>query len=844
MKRRTLISIFIVAALLAMAAGAGFLFGRRGESAGSQTVQTGGKAVAKESDRIAVVNLDEGTSAGETNINYAEKMSEFPGINFEYSSLEQARSGFENGQYGAYIVIPATFSKSVESINSTPQASFLEYAVNQTYSGETQYELLYDVISYAKTLNDNLTYMYLDNILSEFHDAQDGASSVMANDLKDKEAIDNIQSYDLVALVEVPELKQDENTTETLDLSEYTEANSEAIQSIDDQYMLCVEEIRGELQMMEESGRQLSDLLTTLSEQVAEINLTVDSQGGSIAEQADAALDQSLKDYVSGAPDKEELGEQLQTVRDSNQYIKDQWLRSGEIYNNALPEKLEGELTKALEAAADNVPGLTVSETGYGQYTVTLENSDKVESAGKAKSADEETAPALTFTLVENELSDQSLEEEALLREISAALAAAENETETIEVPVHIEGQACGAGCACTAPPCSCGVEGCTGGEGCPCGMEGCTCGIVSCTCGQPIDTTVDHDAAKSVKTVLAAFDEKAQALGYDSAAEFLSKYGSGDVEFTDNREIKVEGDADAFAACVQDKVKAVDITAYSISGMTDTLYDEDGNPMTDKNGQLVKLSSLVDLEDKELEEMMEDLAASNVLDIQSVRQLVKEQYVDPVEKNAESAKAAFVQRNEEEKDHVEEYNRTMRSFHPQVNSLFVTENISAMTQNNSEQQTALAENNTAYMDYADKVFQTATENVATLQENLNETKENSDQAVTDGLSAAKGVKEETSWENQEILAAFSAKLPYTRLGSAEYTQAYQFIANPVNTEDLSGESSHKTVVEKTANQDTGSGQEEEDTFPWEAVYIAAGSLIIILIGLLIWNMARRREEQ
>ena len=66
--------------------------------------------------------------------------------------------------------------------------------------------------------------------------------------------------------------------------------------------------------------------------------------------------------------------------------------------------------------------------------------------------------------------------------------------------------------------------------------------------------------------------------------------------------------------------------------------------------------------------------------------------------------------------------------------------------------------------------------------------KDASNQAVEDGLSAAKNTKTTTSKENQNILADFSAKLPYTRLGSMEYTQAYQFIAKPVALNDVSKE--------------------------------------------------------
>ncbi len=370
MKYRRIVSVIIFAVAVAAALGAGILIGRSGQAqdkAQTQIVaQSEDTASEKESDRIAVVNLDEGVSVSGANVNYAQSVSEFPTISFEYSSLEQARSGFESGQYGAYVIIPATFSQSVESINSSPQATFLEYAVNQTYSGKMQYELLYNVIKYAQTLNDNLTYMYLNNILSEFHDAQDSAAGVMENDLKDKEAIDSIEAYDLVALVEVPELRQEENTTEPLDLSQYTEANTQAIQSIDDQYMLCVEEIQQEILTMTETGTRLTELLTDLSDEVAQIDLTVDGQGASIADSADAALAQSLKDYVDGAPDKEQLASQLQSIQDNNNRIKEGWLKSNEIYNNGLKGNLDSQIQAALGAAADSIE-LTVTPDGVGR---------------------------------------------------------------------------------------------------------------------------------------------------------------------------------------------------------------------------------------------------------------------------------------------------------------------------------------------------------------------------------------------------------------------------------------------------------------------------------------------
>lgn len=91
----------------------------------------------QESRKIAVVNLDEGTTSAEEKINYADKIVQFPSSSFEYSSLEEARTGLTNGKYGAYIIIPAGFSQNVVSLNTTPQAAQLEYALNKNFSGES-----------------------------------------------------------------------------------------------------------------------------------------------------------------------------------------------------------------------------------------------------------------------------------------------------------------------------------------------------------------------------------------------------------------------------------------------------------------------------------------------------------------------------------------------------------------------------------------------------------------------------------------------------------------------------------------------------------------------------------
>lgn len=261
----------------------------------------------KESKKIAVVNLDEGVSENGGLINYAERLSGFPDADFEYAALEAARTGFGTGKYGAYIIIPAVFSQNVESINSVPQISELAYAVDRSYSGGSQYELLARVMSYMNSLNNNLSYMYVDNILREFHEAQDGVNSVLENDQKDKEALERVRIPSLVSLVELPEMHGEKNEMEMLDIADYTAKDTALALAIDAEYEESIRDIREELFSLSEEGRKLAESLGSLAEQMPEPNLLTDENGGDIAKNAKAKLQEELERQAAQIVDRERI---------------------------------------------------------------------------------------------------------------------------------------------------------------------------------------------------------------------------------------------------------------------------------------------------------------------------------------------------------------------------------------------------------------------------------------------------------------------------------------------------------------------------------------------------------
>lgn len=548
----------------------------------------------KESKKIAVVNLDEGVSENGGLINYAERLSGFPDADFEYASLEAARTGFETGKYGAYIVIPAVFSQNVESINSVPQVSELAYEVDRSYSGGSQYELLARVMSYMNSLNNNLSYMYVDNILREFHEAQDGADSVLENDQRDKEALERVRIPSLVSLVELPEMHKEKNETEMLDISDFAAKDTALALAIDAEYEESIRDIQEELFSLSEEGRKLAESLDSLAEQMPEPDLLTDENGGDIAKNAKAKL-------------KEELERQAVQIADRERIIRC--------------------LTEVKEFCEERQD--------------VKEKQDEEEQEAEEPDAEEEQAR------------DEKPEE--LFREAEDLIRELENETEP---------------------------------------------------------------------------------------------------------------------------------------------------------------------------------------DIDRICELMETEYIAPVKENADRMKRELEQMFEAEQELAAAYNEKLTAFCPQMKGDFLAQNLAELDENHTLMQEALSANNQAYMEYAEETSASFKEDTDKMKKHVEEVKQEADAEVTDKLHEAKKVKEETSAVNQNVLAAFSSKLAYTKLGNAEYEKAYQFIANPVLAADKS--------AAREAGKFTGDARKKdpESEEPLLTVmYAVLGILTAALTVQICLYIVRRRKR-
>ena len=180
---------------------------------------------------IAVVNLDDGVKLKGKKAYYAGKIITLPNEHFYMTGLDDARNGLKSGKYGAYIVIPATFSKAVESINNDPQKATIKYTVNADNNDASLASIVYDINSFASVVSENITFIYVSAILDEYHRAQDNTKVILRNDSIDLDNINSISPESLLGRYENVKENNIDFKPSDIDLDKYNIENENIVDS-------------------------------------------------------------------------------------------------------------------------------------------------------------------------------------------------------------------------------------------------------------------------------------------------------------------------------------------------------------------------------------------------------------------------------------------------------------------------------------------------------------------------------------------------------------------------------------------------------------------------------------
>lgn len=354
---------------------------------------------------IAVVNMDDGVTVGDTQVNYAGQLLSFPNGHFTVTGLTDAKTGIENGKYAAYIVIPETFSASVTSVENDPAKVILSYRYNAKLGEEAKLQAVSDINAFMALFNSNIAYMYMDAIMAEFHRIQDDSAIILANDNMELELIADINASELIASAVPVEEVTVGSDVQPVELTAYYARNDAILSGMQSEYSAALQKgkedyalIKGESAAVENAAEKFFGLYDTTAQEMAA------AQAQSLAE-GQNKLSEAVGDYNQNADSQEEemrgiaakiINLQLEADRKAaenqlQEIVND--LKGGTSGNDpgGSREETADQAPVSIEETAEESEEETTEETAEESEGETTEETAEESEAETAEESEEET---------------------------------------------------------------------------------------------------------------------------------------------------------------------------------------------------------------------------------------------------------------------------------------------------------------------------------------------------------------------------------------------------------------------------------------------------------------------
>lgn len=762
-------------------------------------------------DKIAIVNLDEGVIIQDEKVNYAEKLIIDLADNFLFTGLEDARQGYATGIYAGYLIVPATFSESVVSLNDTPIRAEISYAINDNLREDVKEEVIYDVLTLMNDINDSVSYMYLHSVLDDFHTAQDEADTVMNNDLKEKEAIDAVQADDLVALVPMTEFTVVENTIEPVDISDYMLQNMEFTNQIGLKYTEYLMASETDHMKINEEALLLMDEMGNMSGIMESSNFSQSEDGSSLYQDGAEELDTLLEEYNAALGEEEtKISENVLGIyEDINLYLTayDRTVaaylaENVTAYNNTLKalEELLAEYEKKYVLVSTEEMQI-MEETLEAQNTMLTEQQTLI---AQLQEDEGENSGYLEYSDISGdiEVENDRTEDDQPVNEPKEGNQSGDIQVESDQSEnSQIENKL-------------------------PEGDQ------------EENSQTGDIQNQKDEEEEVPASVDSVQVVGTTFRTQSVSgayklQSCTAKTDIGTDSELDSETDVETLSE-LQDKIlQEFNANYFLFSGY---LLDEEGEIVLDEEGNKILLTSLLEKYRQDLEDPLvkakileEEVGTLTKMDSGALQACINENILMPIQENVNSFTEAVMAQYEIEQEQLLTYNEAIMEYDP--TSYIDHEEIQTLTNdmldNGTDLSAAILETDIQQMEYVADVYAATREDLSALQDNIIQAKEDSDKAVEEGLQDLKDTKNENSAVNQQILYDFSTKLPYTRLGSLEYVQAYEFMVNPISA-------LNSTAQGKGRSTRTDSVRAESDSVNVQAKRQADYQNISIMICLVI----------
>lgn len=228
------------------------------------------------------------------------------------------------------------------------------------------------------------------------------------------------------------------------------------------------------------------------------------------------------------------------------------------------------------------------------------------------------------------------------------------------------------------------------------------------------------------------------------------------------------------------------------------------GNTFTVDESQIRAMAErLATSTTENMQTIVNDMEAYQYLDAQEVGEVITNSILVPLQNN-QSRIAGNVQNT------VSGATATMSAYQSSVQQFdiygYVDEReignvVSTVKQELLAMQSEIREQDTEYRELVYDIYISENENLQNWQNDILAADELSAQKLEAGLAAAQESRSSSNEQNIELLYALTQKLPYTRIGSMEFTDAYEFIVTPVETKDVGEKQRAMTFGERIEYQ-------------------------------------------
>ena len=678
--------------------------------------------------KVAIVNLDEGIKNDEKTTYYAKQLLNIKdSVIFEYCSLEDAKTGIDNGEYAGYIVIPAEFSTNVTSINEVPTVSEIDYVLSEKVTDKCKYEALLNINELSNDLNNDLSYMYLESLMAEVHTVQDNAQEVMDNDLSDKEIIDKIKSSDLISLVELPEMKTVENNTKSADSSSYNNSNASLMSQLNSKYQnleTTANDTRSEI------NNEISSLSTSMGEFGDETKNI-----GSILKEGDKDLDAEAKADVKTKVEKvntnidnvkKEVNDYASSISSNATSVKDN-------YNSEI-EYLSEEIKTQngyMRDIKDYVPCVEFlrEKTDDGTSKLYLTYSESAVKSARDYYCSDKSSESPKQLIAES----QTMREE---KAVVVQWVLGQMENYIVDLNSHSSTDA--------ANPTLDGL------------------------CGFCADNLSFENISKEYEGITK--DELYRIINDSSVGSYEAWKLNDDLNSMEDFNSFLPGEIEEYSKkCTVNE----EIFAQSKENIKSMSSD---------------INSLNKTEEKSFGSIKTD----------EITEIMDSKYFQIIKSNEKKVNNTYSDMFNSADEKVKAFKTTLEKTDFSIDTSFSSDYLSKISENNSNIVTDAMDSNSSYAEYASNVMQANSENIEAIRTNVQNANETAKKTVEDGLSEAKNVKNTNSDKNQEALLEITKKLQYTRIGSLENQNVYEFIANPV---DVSGEEIVANTTSSVSNE-------------------------------------------